>query len=186
LPPGGVFLAVNSMVKHELGASAYRERVAECRAAVEAVRRVHPEVASLRGVTEEQLELIDGTPRKRAAHVVSENRRVLDFVAAAAAGDLPAMGQSMYGSHLSLQQDYEVSCAELDFLVSSARSVDGVYGARMTGGGFGGCTVNLMRPHTEPAFREKISREYRAAFAIDPAIYRCIPSNGASRFAVHR
>jgi galactokinase len=176
-----LFLAVNSMVKHELGASAYRERVAECQAAVEAVRRVHPEVRSLRDVESEHLALIEGTPRKRAAHVGSENRRVREFVEAARAGDLTGMGRRMAGSHISLQRDYEVSCAELDFLVSTAISVQGVFGARMTGGGFGGCTVNLMRPEAEPVFRERITTAYRTEFGIEPEIYPCIPSPGAGR-----
>jgi galactokinase len=186
LPQGGLFLAVNSMVKHELGASAYRERVAECQAAVEAVRRAHPEVRSLRDVKSEHLTLIEGTPRRRAAHVVSENQRVQDFVASARAGDLAAMGRRMVGSHVSLQRDYEVSCAELDFLVSSAISVQGVLGSRMTGGGFGGCTVNLMMQEAEGAFRERITQAYRTEYGIDPEFYPCIPSPGAGQVPVLR
>ena len=181
LPAGGLFLAVNSMVKHDLAVSAYRDRVAECQAAVEAVRRVHPEVASLRDVESGHLTLIDGVPRKRAAHVGSENSRVRSFVEAAAAGDLTVMGRCMVSSHISLQRDYEVSCPELDFLVSTAISVQGVFGARMTGGGFGGCTVNLMRPEVEHVFRERIMLAYEKEYGVTPSIYPCTPSPGAGR-----
>jgi galactokinase len=179
LPENALLLAVNSMVKHELAGSAYRDRVAECKAAVEQVHRVHPEVASLRDVQSEHLSLIEGVPRKRAAHVGSENQRVLDFAAAARAGDLSAMGRRMVASHISLQRDYEVSCAELDFLVSTAISVQGVFGARMTGGGFGGCTVNLMRPGIEQVFRERVTLAYESEYKVTPEIYPCIPSPGA-------
>lgn len=181
LPADGLFLAVNSMVKHDLGVSAYRDRVAECQAAVEAVHRVYPDVTSLRDVGSEHLTLIDGIPRKRATHVGSENERVGLFVEAAAAGDLTAMGRLMVSSHLSLQRDYEVSCPELDFLVSTAISVQGVFGARMTGGGFGGCTVNLMRPEVEHVFRERITLAYENEYGVRPPIYACIPSPGAGR-----
>ncbi|MCW5980703.1 MAG: galactokinase [Bryobacteraceae bacterium] len=183
LPAGIEIVAVNTMVKHELGGTAYRERVAECAAAAEAIRRRHPEVASLRDANLDQLELIDGVPRQRARHIITENRRVEDFVAASARGDLAAMGALFVASHRSLQHDYEVSCEELDFLVETATAIPGVYGSRMTGGGFGGCTVNLLEPGTSARFQEAMAKAYRDRFAIEPRFYPCKPSHGARRIA---
>jgi galactokinase len=167
------------MVKHELSGSAYRQRVAECRAAVDAIRREHSEVTTLRDVRPEWLELVEGVPKERARHVISENRRVHDFIQAARAGDLKSMGHHMVSSHTSLQRQYEVSCAELDFLVTTAVRIEGVFGARMTGGGFGGCTVNLMRPDTEDRFRSIITEAYQLQYGVEPHIDTCVPSPGA-------
>ncbi len=183
LPTEAEFLAVNTMVKHELGGSAYRDRVAECRQAVEAIRKSDPSVESLRDATLGQLELVDGVPNKRARHIITENQRVEKFVAASARGDLEEMGKLLVGSHRSLQHDYEVSCEELDFLVDTAVRIPGVWGARMTGGGFGGCTVNLMKPGTAGRFQETIAGAYKERFDIDPVFYPVRPSAGASRVA---
>ena len=103
------------------------------------------------------------------------------FVEAAAAGDLARMGELFVASHRSLQHDYEVSCEELDFLVDAALAIDGVWGARMTGGGFGGCTVNLMRAGTD--FRARITEAYRERFGVVPQIYDVKPSAGAGEVA---
>lgn len=180
LPAQAEIFAVNSMVKHELGATAYRERVAECRLAVEAIQRRHPEVLSLRDATLEQLELVEGVARRRARHVITENRRVEEFMEASRRGDLRAMGSLLVASHRSLAGDYEVSCAELDFLVDTAIALPGVYGARMTGGGFGGCTVNLVAPEAAERFSEAISSAYQERFGIQPRIYPCVASDGAA------
>ncbi len=178
LPEGIAVLAVNTMVKHELGRSAYPERVAQCR---EAAARLGAE--SLREVSLEQLEgeraRLPEIPYRRARHVVSENRRVEDFIAACGRADLEAMGRRLTESHVSLRDDYEVSCEELDFLVETALSLPGVLGARMTGGGFGGCTVNLLRAEAAEGFRAAISRAYRARFGLTPEVYPCVPSAGA-------
>src|SRR5262249_53790822 len=161
-------VAVNSMVKHELGASAYRDRVRECAEAVAAIDEQRPGVTSLRDVTAADVEALSAAipeiPLKRARHITSENARVESFVAASRAGDLGEMGRLFIASHRSLQNEYEVSCAELDFLVDSALTIHGVFGARMTGGGFGGCTVNLMRPEVVDAFETQISAAYQARF----------------------
>src|SRR5262249_38157062 len=109
-----------------------------------------------------------------------ENARVHEFVKASASGDLRRMGELFVASHRSLQSDYEVSCDELDFLVDSAIKIDGVYGARMTGGGFGGCTVNLVEPAAEVTFQEEIATAYRKRYGMNPEVYRCLPSGGAS------
>jgi galactokinase len=183
LPENAAFIAVNTMVKHALGASAYRERVQECAAAVEAIARQFPNVASLRDVSPEQFKVVENLlppiVARRARHVVTEDDRVERFMAASAQGDLAAMGKLMLESHASLQNDYEVSCAELDFLVYRAMTVEGVYGSRMTGGGFGGCTVTMLRPDAADRFREEIARAYEERFQITPRIYECRPSAGA-------
>lgn len=175
LPGGLTILAVNSMVKHHLAGSAYGTRVEECR---QAARRMG--IPCLREVAIEQWRGLDGVWLRRARHVVSENQRVESFVEACASNDLARIGRLMTASHHSLQRDYEVSCAEIDFLVASALRVEGVLGARLTGGGFGGCTVNLMSPWAEGAFREAITRSYRENFGLEPEIYDCQASAGAS------
>ncbi len=164
LPDGVAILAVNSMVKHSLGQSAYRVRVAEC---AEACRVAG--VASLRDASVEQVR-----DHRRARHVVTENRRVLDFVEASRAGDLRLMGRLFFESHASMRDDYEISCAEIDFLVEAARGIPGCYGARMTGGGFGGCTVNLVAPEAVAGFSDAIRKAYPSAQVI-----RCVPACGA-------
>ncbi|MGA2145396.1 MAG: galactokinase [Bryobacteraceae bacterium] len=181
LPDGVAFIAVNSMVKHALSGSAYADRVKECAVAVEALRARFPEVSSLRDATEEQLPAVSmpDAVARRARHVVSEIARVGRFVAASAAGDLADMGKLLVASHRSLQHDYEVSCAELDFLVDAALAIDGVYGARMTGGGFGGCTVTMVSQEKAEEFSRQIVAAYRARFGVPPRVLPCNPSAGA-------
>jgi galactokinase len=178
-------VVVNSMVKHELGTSAYRQRVAECQEAVAAIRRLNPAVHSLRDVTPQYLEEIQGNipavPLKRARHVATDNARVLRFAAASRRDDVDEMGRLFIASHRSAQYDYEISCEELDFLVDTAITLEGVYGARMTGGGFGGCTVNLLAPGAVASFREQINHAYRSRFSLEPLFYECVPAAGAGR-----
>ena len=177
-------VAVNSMVKHELGSSAYRRRVKECASAVEAIRLCCPEVTSLRDATLEHLALIpDPLAMLRARHVINENERVVEFVDACRRDDPVSMGRLLVASHRSLQHDYEVSCDELDFLVDTALSIPGVWGARMTGGGFGGCTVNLMEPGSVDGFEEQMRDAYARRFGIGPAFYRVRASDGAARIS---
>jgi galactokinase len=176
LPEDVTILAVNSMVKHELGQTAYRTRVEECAMAADAMR-----VASLRDATIAQLEStpMPNVVMRRARHILTENARVQLFVNAAVRSDLDRMGQLFYESHVSMQHDYEISCEEIDFLVQSAKGIDGVYGARMTGGGFGGCTVNLVRPEAAERFSEQIRKRYEERFHLTPQIIPCVPSAGA-------
>jgi galactokinase len=185
LPKPLTIVAVNSMVKHELGASAYRERVAECQAAVAAIQAFDKKVESLRDVSlssfEQIQDSIPAVPRKRARHVISDTQRVLDLAAAARASDLPEMGRLFIASHRSMQYDYEISCEEIDFLVDTAIKIPGVYGSRMTGGGFGGCTVNLLAPNAADDFRERLGKAYRERFSKSPVFYDCEPSQGAGR-----
>ena len=183
LPDGVEIIAVNTMIKHELAQSAYRARTHECAAAVDAIRRLEPAVTSLRDVTVELFDkakpLMPQVIARRARHVVTENERVGLFVTASGRTELERMGQLMVESHLSLQHDYEVSCPELDFLVDTAVGIDGVLGARMTGGGFGGCTVNLLRRGAGERFRGEIAQAYQERFGLIPQIFECRPSCGA-------
>jgi galactokinase len=181
LPDGIEFLAVNTMVKHELTGSAYRKRTEECAEAVRLLQQRFPNVKSLRDARLDQLQHVElpTVVARRARHVVSEDDRVEQFVDAAKRGDVQRMGQLFLDSHRSLQHDYEVSCEELDFLVDQAIAIEGVYGARMTGGGFGGCTVNMMRPDAVDRFRTQIARAYEERFRVTPQMYPVRPSAGA-------
>ena len=185
LPPDLSIIAVNSMVKHELGTSAYRDRVAECQAAVAAIQAFDKNVNSLRDVSPQFFHEIEDRipplPRRRARHVISDTQRVLDLAAAARAQDLTEMGRLFVASHRSMQHDYEISCEEIDFLVDHAIEIPGVYGARMTGGGFGGCTVNLVAPHSVDDFRTRLTAEYKERFGHTAAFYDCKPATGAGR-----
>jgi galactokinase len=184
LPEGITFIAVNTMVKHALSGSAYRDRVRECAAAVEGIAAVYPDVQSLRDASPEQVESVatrlPDLIARRARHVVTEDARVHRFVEASLHSDVTGMGKLMVESHRSLQHDYEVSCAELDFLVDAALEIEGVYGSRMTGGGFGGCTVTLLRAQAAGGFRTRIEQAYEEKFGVVPGIYSCEPSEGAA------
>jgi galactokinase len=184
LPRNIAIVAVNSMVKHDLGSSVYRQRVEECRAALQTIQAKYPAVASLRDVTADMLaQSLTGVQSKRARHVVSENMRVVAFAGACRAGNTQSMGVYLTQSHRSLQQDFEVSCPELDFLVETAMGQNGCLGARMTGGGSGGCTVNLLTREAEPDFRTRMREAYQYSFGVDPQVLLCEPGNGASMLA---
>lgn len=178
LPAGAAIVAVNSMVKHELAQSAYRKRVEECNAAVREIQQ------DLRDATLDLLRLIrNPVALKRARHIVNENARVEHFVAASRRGDLAEMGRLLVASHRSLQHDYEVSCEELDFLVDTALAIPGTFGARMIGGGFGGCTVNLIDPAALDHFTTTLGDAYLDKFGIEPACYPVQPAEGAARLS---
>ncbi len=184
LPAGEAAIVVcNTMVKHELGTSEYNARRADTLAGTDQLKAIYPEIRALRdvssGMFEKSAQQLPEDIRRRARHVITENQRVLDGMTALQAGDLEAFGKLMNASHESLRTDYEVSCEELDIMVEIARSLPEVLGARMTGGGFGGCTVNLVRPDRVPAFREEISRRYHKATGLSPDIYVTEPMEGA-------
>jgi galactokinase len=187
LPDDVSIVAVNSLVKHELGTSAYRDRVAECRQAVAAIQKFDSSVQSLRDVSLEFFNQIEDSipdlPRRRARHVISDSQRVTDFAVASRAHDLQEMGRLFVASHRSMQFDYEITCEEIDFLVDTAIKLPGVYGARMTGGGFGGCTVNLVQPAAVCDFRSALTVAYKRQYGIDPVFYDCVPAAGAGRAA---
>jgi galactokinase len=173
----------NTMVKHELASSAYNQRRAECEAAARHFAAKVPGVRALRDVTLEQALAFRGgleeTVFRRARHVISENARVELAGAALEQGDLASFGRLMNESHLSLRDDYEVSCAELDTMVVLARQSAGVLGARMTGGGFGGCTINVVEAACAERFRHEIAAAYAAATGKTPSVFITSPGEGA-------
>ncbi len=171
--PAGVCVAIlDSGEKHALASSEYNERRAACEKGVKLLRAAGLDIQALRDVTPEMFEqyrsALPSPVRERCRHVVEENRRTLDAVTALTAGDLPHFGQLMYASHESLRSLYEVSTPKLDALVEAASAIDGVYGARMTGGGFGGSVVVLCT-----------SEAAKAVGAIPAAaVYLTVPSSG--------
>ena len=179
LPAGVSLVVANTMVKHELAGSAYNERRADCE---EASRLAG--VATLRDLNEG--DLARWMPRwperagRRARHVVTESGRVLRAADALRAGRLEDFGAAMYASHESLRDDYEVSCRELDVMVELARGASGVYGSRMTGGGFGGCTISLVREETVEVLKARLSAGYKTATGRDAVILVCRAVAGAS------
>jgi galactokinase len=173
----------NTMVRHEHASGEYNARRAECLTGVEVLARNLSHVRALRDVSEVQLEenkhnLTDNVYR-RCRHVISENARVLAAAGVLEQHDFEQFGELMNKSHFSLRDDYEVSCAELDLMAEVARTVPGVYGARMTGGGFGGCTVNLVTAEAVEQFQQVVNQGYFEATGITPKIYVCQAASGA-------
>ena len=183
VPPSAQIVICNTMVKHDLASGAYNERRQQCEEGVKLLRTVMPSVTALRDITSQQLEVhrkeLPAVIYRRCRHVVTENERVLDAASALKQGDVAKFGQLMNHSHQSLRDDYEVSCAELDLMVGLARKVEGVFGARMTGGGFGGCTVNLVRRDKSDEFQNTVAAGYREATRLTPEIYVCKAVKGA-------
>ncbi len=183
LPDNVRLIICNTMVKHALASSAYNERRAQCEAGVKHLAQFVPNVVALRDVTLAQLEAhadgLEDVVYRRCRHVITENARVLSAGDALEKGDLERFGELMAESHRSLRDDYEVSCNELDLMVELAQEVEGVYGARMTGGGFGGCTVNLVADTHVEEFNERVSQEYERTTTLRPEIYICTAANGA-------
>ncbi|MDT5273031.1 MAG: galactokinase [Acidobacteriota bacterium] len=168
------FVVADTRVKHELSSSEYNVRRAECARGVELLRERLPGITQLRDVSREDFRLYGDTLpepiRRRCRHIVTENERTLDAARALRAGDLVEMGRLMYQSHDSLRDDYEVSSPELDVLVELARGLDGVLGSRMTGGGFGGSTVSLVRREALEEFERALSEGYERETGKRPAI----------------
>jgi galactokinase len=188
LIPDSVKLVIsNTMVKHELASSEYNRRRADCEEAVRRLAGVLPGIRALRDVSLEQLQQHRGTLPdiiyKRALHIVTENARVLDSAEALRTGDIVRFGKRMAESHCSLRDLYEVSCRELDLMVDLAYQQKGVYGARMTGGGFGGATINLVDAPHAGEFKEKMAKSYQRETGLVPQIYICKPAEGAGPFA---
>lgn len=187
LKSGVRLVMCNSMVKHELASGQYNLRRQQCEAGVKALSRRRSDVKALRDVTLDQLEAqkrdLPEIVYKRCRHVISEDARVEAAAQALERGDLNALGKMMAESHRSLRDDYEVSCTELDTLVNLAAETEGVYGARMTGGGFGGCTVNLVADDQVEKFKSHISRKYERATGRKPDIYVCETAGAAGPVA---
>ena len=185
LIPDSVKLVIsNTMVKHELASSEYNRRRADCEEAVRRLAEVLPGIRALRDVSLEQLErhrdVLSEVIYKRALHIVTENTRVLDSAQALRSGDIARFGMRMAESHRSLRDLYEVSCRELDLMVDLAYQQRGVFGARMTGGGFGGATINLVDARYAGEFKEKMAKAYQKETGLVPQIYICKPAEGAS------
>lgn len=176
-------LIVNTMVRHELSGGEYAQRRAQCGAAVEAIGRAGGAVQSLRDVSMTLLESVrgrlDDVVWKRARHVVGEIARTTEGAALLARRDYPGFGRLMYESHDSLRDDYEVSCRELDLLVEMARRQRGTLGARMTGGGFGGCIVALVHADQAEAVGHAVATAYESELGISPQWFVTAPGEGA-------
>jgi galactokinase len=173
----------DSHVKHELASSEYNQRRSECEDGVKLLQKAMPSIQALRDVGMSDFNrhqsLLPRTVRQRCRHVVTENERTLAAAEALKSGNLTEMGRLMTASHASLKNDYQVSCPELDLLVDSALRIEGVLGARLTGGGFGGCTVNLVHRESINLFRNRIAGEYERVFSKTPSIYIFEASDGA-------
>lgn len=184
--PGDLTLVVcHTGSQRRLGTSEYNVRRAQCEAAVVGLARLDPSIRSLRDVGPELLArggvTLDPVVARRAAHVVAENERVRTVVAALEAGDLAAVGEAFRAGHASLRDLFEVSSPELDALVEIATSVPGVEAARMTGAGFGGCTVNLVARDAVDRLREAVEREYPPRTGRQARVFAVEPADGAGR-----
>ena len=181
---GYKLVLLDSVVKHELASSAYNKRRQSCEHVVEAIRRRHPEVEYLRDATMEMLGEVKGEVSAedymRAEYVIEEIQRVLDVCEALEKGDYETVGQKMYGTHYGMSKLYEVSCEELDFLNGIAKEC-GVTGSRVMGGGFGGCTINLVKNELYDAFVKKAFADYTAKFGHEPKLYDVVISDGARK-----
>ena len=177
------FVVADTLKKRGLVDSEYNTRREQCEEAVSLLKTYLPGIRALRDVSVSDFKKygseIPPTVRRRAEHVVSENDRVLKSVQALKKGDVETFGKLMNKSHESLRDLYEVSCRELDVLVESAWRVPGVYGSRMTGAGFGGCTVSMVANDAVEDFLERVPLEYRARIGVTPLVYVCTPESGA-------
>ncbi len=179
-----VFVVIDSGVRHQLATSAYARRQRECQQALAYFRALDPKIRALRDVSVDTVranfEQMDPVPARRARHVVSENQRTLAAAEALGIGDLARFGGLMVESHCSLRDDYEVSCRELDQIVRIVLDVDGVVGARMTGGGFGGCVVALTRDASVARIEQAVAADFSPPGGGAARLHRTHPSRGAS------
>ena len=181
---GYKLVLLDSVVKHELASSAYNKRRQSCERVVVAIKRNHPEVDFLRDATMEMLNEVKADVTAEdymcAEYVIEEIQRVLDVCDALEKGDYETVGEKMYGTHHGMSKLYEVSCEELDFLNDIAKEC-GVTGSRVMGGGFGGCTINLVKADKYDAFVKKAFAEYAKKFGHEPKLYNVVISDGARR-----
>ena len=189
LPPDIRVVVCNTMVAHELASAEYNARRADCEAGVRTLAARFPAVRALRDATLDQLDAVsaDMTARvlRRCRHVITENARVENAACALARRHFAALGQLMAQSHASLRDDYDVSCAELDAMVAIVSKIDGVYGARMTGGGFGGCVVAIAAADAVgdgSGMRHTIEREYCAQVGRRPDVWLCAAGSGVAEW----
>lgn len=183
-PQGYKLVLLDSVVKHELASSAYNKRRKSCENVVAAIRRNHPEVEFLRDATMEMLNEVkadvSAEDYMRAEYVIEEIQRVLDVCDALEKGDYETVGEKMYATHHGMSQLYEVSCEELDFLNDLAKAC-GVTGSRVMGGGFGGCTINLVKEELYDNFVKKAFSAYTEKFGHEPKLYDVVISDGARK-----
>eukprot|EP00545_Synedropsis_sp_CCMP1620_P007495 CAMPEP_0119005926 /NCGR_PEP_ID=MMETSP1176-20130426/2010_1 /TAXON_ID=265551 /ORGANISM="Synedropsis recta cf, Strain CCMP1620" /LENGTH=434 /DNA_ID=CAMNT_0006957785 /DNA_START=41 /DNA_END=1345 /DNA_ORIENTATION=+ len=184
--PSTVSLVIaNSNVKHSIGGGEYPVRVAQCQTATKALQQVDASVTTLRDATLDLVETAkevmkdDDVSYRRARHVVTENARTVAAKSCLQDGDWAALGKLMNASHASMKDDYEVSCEEIDILVDLAQNFDGVYGSRLTGGGFGGCTVTLVEKDRVSALMDHLTKEYKAKTGTDCDCFETSPGPGA-------
>jgi len=172
----------NSMVQHRLAGGQYGQRRRQCEDALTAVREKYPNVKSLRDINEQILASVEGqldsVLLKRAKHIVHENARVLAAAEALKQTNIVRFAELMYQSHCSARDYYEISCEEIDFLVEQICQCDGAYGARLTGGGFGGSAVAVVAPNQSRPISQKVAKAYKQRFGIDPEIYTTRASQG--------
>lgn len=183
-PKGYKLVLLDSVVKHELASSAYNKRRESCENVARAVRANHPEVEFLRDATLDMLNEVKNEisteDYMRAEYVIEEVQRVMDVCDALEKGDYETVGEKMYGTHHGMSKLYEVSCEELDFLNDIAKKC-GVTGSRVMGGGFGGCTINLVKEEKYDAFVKEAFSAYKDKFGHEPKLYNVVISDGARR-----
>ncbi len=171
----------NSNVSHELSSSEYNVRRKECEQGIKAIQKIYPEVQSLRDSDSTMLSCIDDPMvRQRCEYVMEENLRVINGSQDLRSGNLEAFGEKMYESHYGLSRKYQVSCPELDLLVNLTENENSIAGARMMGGGFGGCTINMIRISDAPALIDRISQRYLDETGKKMAVYPVRTANGTS------
>lgn len=183
-PQGYKLVLVNSCVKHELVGSPYNERRLSCERVAAAINKLHPEVKSLRdadwAMLYEVKETASEEDAKRAKYVIGEKERVLKVCDALEKGDYETVGEMMYATHEGLSKDYEVSCVELDYLNDLAKEA-GVTGSRIMGGGFGGCTINLVSEELYDSFVNDVKTKFREKFGKDPIIIDVVIGDGSRK-----
>ena len=183
-PEGYKVVLLDTVVKHELASSAYNKRRESCENACAHIKARHPEVNFLSDATMEMLDEVKSEiseeDYKRAVYVIGEKQRVLDVCDALEKGDYDTVGDRMFGTHYGMSNEYEVSCKELDFLNDVAKQC-GVTGSRVMGGGFGGCTINLVKEELYDNFIATAKKEYLAKFNREPKVYDVVISDGARR-----
>jgi galactokinase len=185
IPDRARLVVCNTMVKHQHAGGEYNRRREECEQGVKILAKWYPEIRALRDLSPDQLDRhSQEVPEKiyrRCRHVVEENERVREGARRLRAADLKGFGELMRESHRSLRDQYEVSCRELDIMVDLAEGLPGYYGGRMTGGGFGGSTINLVEAADASTFADQIADRYRKATGITPDVYICSAADGAGR-----
>jgi len=183
IAPNLRLLIANSRVRHQHTSGEYNLRREACEEGVRLLSRALGPIKALRDVTPDQLEAkrrkLPDLIYRRCRHIVTENARVLEAERALEAGDFVACGRAMNASHVSMRDDFEITCPEVDMLVGLAQTVEGVYGSRMTGGGFGGCTVSLIEASAVDKASQILTDGYRVATGLDAEIFVCAPSDGA-------